>query len=139
MYGIFKLLLFTNSSSSSSSSSSSHTLSMDFPDSVFPSLYHPYHPLLSVGLPNYILCPYRADENKSLLIDKHWDVHVRGSIEELYSWVRPCFSSCVLFILLGWFLRWEESGRTVVVLEFELKFTYYSKLYNWLKKVLTSA
>ena len=32
----------------------------------------PYHPLLSVGFPDYILCLYRAVVNKFLLVGQHW-------------------------------------------------------------------
>ena len=34
---------------------------MDFPDSLF---FHPNHPLLPAGFPNYILCLHRADVDK---------------------------------------------------------------------------
>ena len=59
-----------------------------------------YHPLLPAGLPNYILCHRRADVNKFLLIDPHWHFYVYGSKEERHLWVRPCFSSCVPYVLL---------------------------------------
>ena len=36
----------------------------------------PYHPSLSAGLPNYILCLHRADMNKFLLFARHWHVYV---------------------------------------------------------------
>ena len=78
-----------------------------------------YH-LLRLDLPNYIQCPHRADVTKFLLVSQYWYVHVQGSMEEYYLWVCLCFYSSVLhvlFILLGWFLRWEVSGQTTVVLE----------------------
>ena len=79
----------------------------------------PYHPSLLASLPNYILCPYRAVIDRSLLVGQHWHDHLKKSIEEHHLWVRPCSSSSVphvLFILLGWFYRWEVSGCTAVVL-----------------------
>ena len=36
---------------------SSHVANQDFPDSLSLSI-HPYHPLLSAGPPDYILCPH---------------------------------------------------------------------------------
>ena len=54
-----------------------------------------------------------------LLVGQHWHVHVMGFLGERLLWVRPCFSSSVshaLFVLFGWFLRWEVSGRISVVL-----------------------
>ena len=65
----------------------------------------PYNPSLLVGLPNYILCPYRTDTNKFLLVGQHWNVHVLGSIEERHLWVRPCFSNGVLHVLFGFWDR----------------------------------
>ena len=65
---------------------------------------NPYHPSPPAVLPNYILCTHRADVNEFLLVSQHW--------------VCPCFSSSVphmLFVLLGWSLRWKVSGRTTVI------------------------
>ena len=79
---------------------------------------HPYYPSLPAGLPNYTLCPHRANVNKFLLVGQHWHVHELGSTEERHSWVGLCFSGSVphvLFVLHGWFLRWEVSGCTVVL------------------------
>ena len=64
-------------------------------------------------------CLYRADKYKSLLISKHWYVHVLESIGELHLLAHCCFSSsaqCVLFILHKWFMNWELSDCTTVVL-----------------------
>ena len=66
----------------------------------------PYHLLPPAGLPYYILCPHRADVDKSLVVGQHWHVHVSRFIEECYLCICPCFSSNVphvLFVLLGWF------------------------------------
>ena len=41
-----------------------------------------------------------------------------ASLEKHHKWVRHCFSSCVphvLFDLLGWYLRQDDSGRSAVV------------------------
>ena len=74
---------------------------------------HPYHLLLPAGLPDNILCPYRAVVSKFWLVIQHWHIHVKGFIGESYLWVHPFFSSSVLhmlFVLFGWFLdigdRW---------------------------------
>ena len=96
--------------------SSSHTGSTEFPDSFFLSLsIHPYHSSLLAGLLGCILCLDRADISKSLLVGQHWHVHVqRTSLMSL-----SLFSSsalCVLFILLGWFVRRETSECTAGVL-----------------------
>ena len=37
-----------------------------------------YHPSLLACFPNYILCPYRVDVDRVLLIIQHWHVHVFG-------------------------------------------------------------
>ena len=92
------------------SSSSYRTDSMDFSDTLSPSILIIHCP--PAVLPNYILYPHRADVNRFLLVSQHWLIHVLGSIEEHHSWVFPCFSSSVLhvlFVLLGWFLWWEVS------------------------------
>ena len=68
----------------------------------------PYHQSVTI-LPNYILCPYRANVNKFLLVSQHWHVHAEGS--KLHLWVRPGFFRSflhILFVLLGWFV---EMGR----------------------------
>ena len=57
--------------------------------------------------------------SKYLLVDQHWCVHTLKSIGERSSWVRPCFISNllhVLYVLLGWIVRWEVSGHTATVL-----------------------
>ena len=48
-----------------------------------------------------------------------WLVNTSEYIEECHLWIHPYFSSSaqhVLFILLGWFVRWEASGHTAAVL-----------------------
>ena len=52
---------------------------------------HPYHPSLVAGLLGYILCPYRADVTKSLLVGQHWHVLVQDSQAEslLHSLEQP--------------------------------------------------
>ena len=47
--------------------SSSCTDTIDFPNFLSLSV-HPYHQPHLAGLPNYILCPHRADVNKFLLV-----------------------------------------------------------------------
>ena len=100
----------------SSSSPSSITLTAQISQSL-PHSIRPYHPLLPAGLPNYILCPHRAEVNKFLLVGQPLQVHILGSIEERLLSFRSCLSSSVshvLFVLVGWFLRWEVSGRVGV-------------------------
>ena len=62
---------------------------------------------------NYILCPLSSckSTNPDTIM---W----RGSFGERHLWVRVCFSSSVpyvLFVFVGWFLRWEVCGRTAIV------------------------
>ena len=57
---------------------------------------------------------------KSLLVGQHWSVYVHDFMRESRLWVRPCFSSCdqrILFVLLGWFMKWEVGGRRAAVLK----------------------
>ena len=64
---------------------------------------HPYHPL------------HRADIFKFSQVGHHWCIHVLESIEEHCWWVHSYFSSSaphILFLLFGWFVRWEVGGRT---------------------------
>ena len=79
----------------------------------------PYYPSLQAGLPNYILFLHSADVNIFLLVANTGASMCCKSIEEHYLWVRPCFANnapYVLFVLFAWFLRWEVSGCTTVVL-----------------------
>ena len=49
----------------------------------------PYHPSLSAGFPNYILCQHTAALGKFLPVCQHLDV--KRSMGERHFWVRPCF------------------------------------------------
>ena len=63
---------------------------------------------------SFQLHPVSAQSCGKFLFCHPGHVYVKGSIEERPFWVRPCFSSSVphvLFVLLGWFVRWEVSGR----------------------------
>ena len=82
----------------------------------FPSI-HPYRSSFPAGLPKLHPVPHRAYINKCFLVVQHWHVHVEGSIEESHLWVRPYLSSVshVMFVLLGWLLRWEVGNHTAVV------------------------
>ena len=78
-----------------------------------------YHLSILVGLLDCIQYPHRADVCKSLQTCQHWFVHVLESIRQNYLWLHPYFSSSIpnaFFILLGWFVRWEEGGCTTTVL-----------------------
>ena len=67
------------------------------------SLYiRPYHPSLSTGLLNYILCPHRAIVRKFLLVVQPWHVHVKGSLRVLY-----CFFSSVSLKISMWLLNFK--------------------------------
>ena len=62
-----------------------------------------------------IQCSYRASECKFFLVCKYWCVHVWESTWQRHLWVRYYFPSSVQHVLLsflGWFVRWEVSGRT---------------------------
>ena len=66
-----------------------------------------------------ILCPYWADVDKFLLVSQHLKVCVKRSLGESLLWVCPYFSSSVLhvlFVLFGWFWRWEVDGCITAVL-----------------------
>ena len=49
----------------------------------------PYHRSLPTGLPNNIVCPFRAVVGKFLLVGQHRHVNVKKSIGNRYLWVRP--------------------------------------------------
>ena len=71
--------------------------------------FHPYYPSLP-GLPDDVLCPYRAIVGKFFLISQDRHVHMKGYNGEHYLWVRLCFSSSVLHILFDlflWFYGWR--------------------------------
>ena len=40
------------------------------------------YPSVLAGLPNYILCPHRANVNKFLLVNQHWHDKLKESIGE---------------------------------------------------------
>ena len=74
---------------------------------------------LGKSLLNNIQCLHRADSCKFLLVNQHWCVYMQKFIGEYHLWVHPFFSSIgqySLFILLGWFVKWELSGYITAVL-----------------------
>ena len=80
---------------------------------------HPYHTLFMVGLLTGIECQHRVDECKFLLVGQHWCAHILVSLRGHCLWVcLNLFSraSHNVFVLLGWFVRWEAGGCTVAVL-----------------------
>ena len=76
----------------------------------------PYYPSLLANLPNYIiLCPHRADVNKSPVGRPTTDISI--CLGPKKNVTCPCFSSRhphVLFVLLGcsffFFFRWEVTS-----------------------------
>ena len=95
-------------------------------------LYHPYVP---AGLLDYILCLYRAVVDKFLLVVQYSHIRVKRSIGERRLWVRRYYSSSVLhvlFILFGWFQRWEVGGCTATV----LWVSYFQDLFNTVSSIL---
>ena len=91
---------------------------------------HPNHPLLCAGLPNYIMRLHRADVKKS----SYWSTNTGSSMQgRTHKWrssmegvhwrtshvfilAFPAVSRMSCSSYLNWFLRWEGSGRTAVVL-----------------------
>ena len=69
-----------------------------------------YHPLLPAGLPDYILCPYRAVVDKFLLASQHSHINVKGLIRKHSLWVCPYFSSSILHVCLIWMVL-EMGGK----------------------------
>ena len=61
-----------------------------------------------------ILCLYRTDKCKFLLVNQHWYIHRRMSLMSLSLLFQQ--PQHVLLILLGCFMRWEASGSTATVL-----------------------
>ena len=59
---------------------------------VAPGRYSKLHP-----------CPYRVVVDNFLLVDQYWNIHVKVSIGECHFWVRLCFSSSVLFVIIDGF------------------------------------
>ena len=108
---------------------SCHAASTDFTDSLSLSVsvsvsvslslsIRPYHASLPAVHLGYIPYPYRSFIDRFSFDGQHLHVCVKRSIEESRLWVHPYFSSnvpYVLFILFGWFCRWEVSGRTAAV------------------------
>ena len=86
--------------------------SKDFLDSLspfVPIIHRSWHGLQTISSVRTELM-----QNNSQLVNQYCSVHVLGSIEECRFWVSPCFFSSVpfvLFVLLGWFVRWEVSGH----------------------------
>ena len=68
---------------------------------------HPYHPSLPAGLLDHILCPHTGNVSPCCLAD------TGTSMWECHLWISAYFSSSaqlVLFVLLGWFVRWKVIG-----------------------------
>ena len=63
---------------------------------------HPYPPSLQIGLLDCILCPYKADVTKSLLVSQHCYTSVKVHKTLL---VNSSLLLHVLFVLLEWFVR----------------------------------
>ena len=64
-------------------------------------------------------CPNRADECKFLPGQLKLVCPCRESIRECRLWVHlyfPTSAQQVFLLFLGWFVRWEVSGRTTVIL-----------------------
>ena len=72
----------------------------------------PYRHLLQVGPLDCIQCSHRADVWKSLPVSQYRCVHALES--RLMS--SSILYQRVLFVLLGWFVRWKTGGYTVAVL-----------------------
>ena len=78
---------------------------------------HLYHLSLPIGIQDYILCPHRPVVCKFLLVSGNWHVHDKVSIGERHLLVHPSFYSTVLhvlFVLFGFFKRWEVNGRKLL-------------------------
>ena len=78
-----------------------------------------YRPLLPGGLPGYILYQRRAVICRFLQVVLPLLVHVKGSTELCYLWVRPYFSNSVphvWFIEKAQFSWWVLGGRIAAVL-----------------------
>ena len=75
----------------------------------------PYRPKFLAGPQDGIQPLHSADTLKSLLVGKHLRVHMLESIEEHCFCICPYSSSNVLFVLLGWFVTWDSSGRAARV------------------------
>ena len=74
---------------------------------------------LSLTIRSYrslLLADSLDDECKYLLVGRHWCVHVQLSRGECSWWVFSYFTNSSQYVLLGWFVRWEVSGRTTAVL-----------------------
>ena len=69
-------------------------------------LYYPSLPVISLGC---IKCSHKVDV--SLWVSFNTKVFIK----ERCLWVHSYFSSNVMYVLLGWFARWEVVGRTVTV------------------------
>ena len=87
---------------------------MDFPDSLslHSSLFHhslqiwqqefPWlslSPSIPEGLPDYILCLYRAVESWFLLDSQHWHIRVKGFVRECCLWFHLCLVRLIWVVL----------------------------------------
>ena len=79
-----------------------------------------YRPSLLEGILDDTQCSHRADVGKFLLVGQHWRVHVSESIRERRRlWIHfnfSCTTPHVLFVLIGWFVRWNVDGCTAAIL-----------------------
>ena len=77
------------------------------------------HYLLSLwaGLLDGMSCSYRSDVCKSLLVSQHLTIHVEESIKKISNEFMPyCSVLQILSVILEWFVRWEVSDCTAIVL-----------------------
>ena len=98
---------------------------------ILPLTIHPNRLLLLTCPQECTQCPHSDDDCNILLISQHWRIHVLMLIRQRCYCVRIYFSSnspYALFVLLGCFVRWEVSGRTIAV------FVDYS-MHNLFKKL----
>ena len=60
------------------------------------------------------LCPYRADQCKSFRVKQVWgvDIHCRTLLPNTF--LVSSVGWYVLFILLGWLVRWKARGRKAI-------------------------
>ena len=82
--------------------------SMDFNNNLSLTV-SPYHPSSPTVLPCYILCLYRADVNRFMLVGQQWNLHVSGFIEQRHLWVRLSFSIRLICMVLRMRGKWHNS------------------------------
>ena len=101
-------------------------------------LFFSLHPSLSsispAGPLNDIQCLHRADVINFLLINQNWHVNPSEFMRKRHLWVHPCFSSNiphVLFVLLGWFLKWKKSSCTLLCTSHLAFYPYLFSMHPW--------